>query len=70
MNFNRVSFNLSYDYDGLMSLIHDLKSIREEHWLSILYLFSAFYLFKQTFAIPGSFLLVSYFHIRCLVYDQ
>ncbi len=54
----RVPLKLPYDMEGLKSLIADLKSVKDDHWFSVIYLFSAAYLFKQTFAIPGSFVLV------------
>lgn len=44
--------------DELRSLLITLKVLKEEHLYGVVGLFSAAYLYKQTFAIPGSVFLV------------
>ncbi|CAI8008539.1 Transmembrane protein 41A [Geodia barretti] len=42
------------DMDQLRSLASQLERLREQHYGRVLCVFSAAYLYKQTFAIPGS----------------
>lgn len=44
--------------DELRSLFDTLQVLKEEHFYGVLGVFSASYLYKQTFAIPGSVFLV------------
>ncbi|CAI8036392.1 Transmembrane protein 41A, partial [Geodia barretti] len=46
------------DMDQLRSLASQLERLREEHYGRVLCVFSAAYLYKQTFAIPGSVFLL------------
>ena len=47
------------DVEDLKRLVDDLALIKEDHWWMVLMLFSLAYLFKQTFSIPGSAILVN-----------
>ncbi|KAL5494452.1 hypothetical protein EMCRGX_G015788 [Ephydatia muelleri] len=42
------------DFDELQAVVGQLKKLKEEHFYHVLLLFSLAYLYKQTFAIPGS----------------
>ena len=54
-----VELRFPHDLEDLKLLIRDLRAVRDGHWFSLLSTFSAAYLFKQTFAIPGSVLMVN-----------
>ena len=45
--------------EDLRTLAEQLHSLKQEHFYGVLGLFSLAYLYKQTFAIPGSLFLVS-----------
>ena len=45
--------------EDLRTLAEQLHSLKQEHFYRVLGLFSLAYLYKQTFAIPGSLFLVS-----------
>lgn len=47
------------DFDELQAVVGQLKKLKEEHFYHVLLLFSLAYLYKQTFAIPGSVFMVS-----------
>ena len=48
--------------EDLRTLAEQLHSLKQEHFYRVLGLFSLAYLYKQTFAIPGSLFLVSTNH--------
>ena len=48
--------------EELKDVAGKLQSFKEQNLYSVLAFFSAAYLYKQSFAIPGSFFLVSYVH--------
>ena len=60
MFFTHCSVTLKFpqNTDDVKSLIKELRAVRDGHWMSVLIMFSSAYLYKQTFAIPGSALLV------------
>ena len=45
--------------EDLKVLVETMKSYKEEYYSSVLLLFCAAYLYKQTFSIPGSVFMVS-----------
>ncbi|CAI8041587.1 Transmembrane protein 41A, partial [Geodia barretti] len=51
---NGPSLSFPSDMDQLRSLVSQLERLREEHYGRVLCVFCAAYLYKQTFAIPGS----------------
>ena len=55
----RPPLSFPSDMDQLQSLASQLERLREENYGRVLCVFSAAYLYKQTFAIPGSVFLVS-----------
>lgn len=56
MDYPSQRFSLSFpsDLDQLRSLASQLHQLKEDHYGRILLVFAAAYLYKQTFAIPGS----------------
>ena len=60
---SRPPLSLPSDMDQLRSLASQLERLREDHYDKVLWIFSAAYLYKQTFALPGSVFLV----ITCLL---
>ena len=48
-----------YNLDQLRSLASQLQQLKTDHYGRLLCVFAAAYLYKQTFAIPGSVFLVS-----------
>ena len=53
-----TSLSFPKSVDELRELSSTLKLLKDEHFYGVLFLFSAAYLYKQTFAIPGSVFLV------------
>ena len=51
--------------EDLRTLAEQLHSLKQEHFYGVLGLFSLAYLYKQTFAIPGSLFLVSCHGYSC-----
>lgn len=55
-----VSFELPAQFDNFTVLAEKFRDYKDEHYAYITTVFVCTYLYKQTFAIPGSFLLVSF----------
>lgn len=54
-----LTFEIPSGFDNFTNVAEQLKSYKTDHSIYITILFICVYLYKQTFAIPGSFLLVS-----------
>lgn len=54
------SLSFPKSLEELRTLSETLQLLKDEHFYGVLALFTAAYLYKQTFAIPGSFFLVKY----------
>ena len=57
-SISRPSLSFPSNLDQLRSLASQLERLREEQYDRVLCVFAAAYLYKQTFAIPGSVFLV------------
>lgn len=53
-----VSLSFPKSLEELRTLSARLHALKDDHFYSVLGLFSAAYLYKQTFAIPGSVFMV------------
>lgn len=52
--------SLPTQFDNFTAVAEQFRAYKEEHYIYITTLFVSVYLYKQTFAIPGSFLLVGH----------
>lgn len=55
---SRPSLSFPTNIDQLRSLASQLHRLKDDHYGHVMALFAAAYLYKQTFAIPGSVFLV------------
>jgi len=56
----RHPISLPTQFDNFTAVAEQFRAYKEEHYIYITTLFVSVYLYKQTFAIPGSFLLVGH----------
>jgi hypothetical protein len=56
-----AAWSLPKQFDNFTAIAEQFKVYQEHHFEYITTVFIAAYLYKQTFAIPGSFFLVSFF---------
>lgn len=53
-----TKLELPTQFDNFTAMAEQFREYKEDHYVYITTLFICTYLYKQTFAIPGSFLLV------------
>ena len=63
----RSELTFPSDFVELQAVVEQLKKLKEEYFYHVLLLFSLAYLYKQTFAIPGSVFMVSFSGLCCCV---
>jgi len=54
----RLPLSLPRNVEQLQALANQLSGLKEQHFYSVLLVFVCLYLWKQTFSIPGSAILV------------
>ena len=62
INNNRSSIKFPQNLDDIKSLASTLKKYKSEHIGYVVLLFCSALLYKQSFAIPGSFMMVNRFY--------
>ncbi|CAD5232076.1 unnamed protein product [Bursaphelenchus xylophilus] len=54
---DQAGFEIPKQFDNFTTVVEKFKKYHDQHYIYITILFCSVYLYKQTFAIPGSFLL-------------